>query len=328
MAQNACRHRVEPVAAPKSRAGKLEPILPRPADPHTAALDIARYLITRGVPIFTARPVLSRGTWVPDGGPSGSGYWIPRGWQHTEADPVALDRWEPGTGLGAVMGHTCDGLDVDPRHGGRESLQDLPVPCVAGVQSTPSGGWHGLIAPLGAGSRDAVRPGIDIKSGRPDGGGRGFLWISPTVKLSKVTGQIAAYQWVRNPDLDGLAGDLSGAALAALIGRLQTPERPTRRISEEPVAGPDGRRGRYVAKATESETRRVGESKPGQRNRVLVRAAFSLGQLVGSGDLADDAARDALLDAASTAGLGEAEALRTIRSGLTAGAAHPRKRAS
>ena len=173
-----------------------------------SALDIARYLAECGVPIFLARP----------GSSTGTGYTFPPGWQKTEADPSVLDDWRPGMAVCAVMGHTVDGVDLDPRHGG-----DLPseyLPRIYGTQRTPSGGVHHLIAPLGVESSDGILPGVDVKAGKPGGKGRGMLFIPPTEKPSQVDGVVRPYTWEVRPDLDELymvGGDDSGRALAELI---------------------------------------------------------------------------------------------------------------
>ena len=44
---------------------------------------------------------------------------------------------------------------------------------------TPRGGTREFITSLGVGSRDGVRPGLDLKGGRPDGTSRGFAFIPP-----------------------------------------------------------------------------------------------------------------------------------------------------
>jgi hypothetical protein len=63
----------------------------------------------------------------------------------------------------------------------------------------------------------------------------------------------------------------------------------------------------------------------GQRNGGLDRAAFCLGRLVGGGELAEALAAESLLCAALAVGLGEWEAAATIRRGLRAGMAVPRR---
>jgi len=63
----------------------------------------------------------------------------------------------------------------------------------------------------------------------------------------------------------------------------------------------------------------------GQRNDGLNRAAFCLGRLVGGGELSEALVFEALLCSALAVGLGESEAAATIRSGLRAGMAVPRR---
>lgn len=63
----------------------------------------------------------------------------------------------------------------------------------------------------------------------------------------------------------------------------------------------------------------------GQRNDGLNRAALCLGRLVGGGELSEALAAEALLCAALALDLGVAEAAATIRSGLGAGMAVPRR---
>lgn len=176
-------------------------------------LDTARYLAECGVPIFLARPAPRTSAGELD-------YEFPRGWQNVEPDPRVLDDWKPGMAVCAVMGHTVDGVDKDPRAGG-ELPTDLQ-PKVYGRQNTPSGGTHDLVAPLGVSSKNGVLPGIDVKAGLPDRSGRGFLFLAPTVRTSKEDGQDRAYTWETRPNLDELmliGGDSSGLALANLVGQ-------------------------------------------------------------------------------------------------------------
>ncbi len=84
----------------------------------------------------------------------------------------------------------------------------------------------------------------------------------------------------------------------------------------------------YGGAALRSEAQRVRAAVPGSRNATLNGSAFALGQLVGAGLLDRSEAAWALADAAQGCGLGEAEAVRTIRSGLAAGEASPRAVAS
>jgi hypothetical protein len=180
------------------------------------ALSIAQGLVAAGVPMFLAAG-------DPDGRtPSGkgTGFILPRGWQDAEPDPGVIDRWQPGMALCAVAGHAVDFVDVDPRNGGdvtAEALREAGTyPKSFGRARTPSGGTHDLIAPLGI--PKGKREGIDLQAGAPDGKGRGFVFISPTVKRSKETSEPAPYVWEVEPDLAGLAaanGD--GSAFAEWV---------------------------------------------------------------------------------------------------------------
>ncbi len=202
------------------------------------ALDVARRLIRAGIPVFAAKPATDReGRWDPGGGHDSCGFWLPSGWQKTvptehwldasPGSPLERKAWRPGWALGAVMGHGLDLLDVDPRNGGEETRAGMVEagmwPRTYALADTPSGGVHELVASLGVGSRDAVRAGLDVKAGLPDGSGRGFGFIAPTVKRSKVTGEVAGYRWRVEPDLEALAerGDDTGAALTELIRAAQ-----------------------------------------------------------------------------------------------------------
>jgi hypothetical protein len=188
------------------------------------ALQHARHLAECGVPLFVAEPALDpEGIWIPDGGKSHTGYHFPDGWQHSVADPKVVDRWRVGMALCAVMGHVVDGLDVDPRNGGDSSLDRMEKaglrPRSYGQQRTPSGGTHDLVASLGVRSRDGLLPGVDFKAGTADGG-RGFLFLAPTVKVSKESGELGVYTWTVPPNLDELVlvgSDESGLELARFL---------------------------------------------------------------------------------------------------------------
>jgi hypothetical protein len=203
------------------------------------ALDVARALVVAGVPVFRARPALNRGVWLPDGGSGGCGYWIPTGWERKKPDPDVIDKWRPGEALCALMGHVLDLVDLDPRNGGDPAALNGAMPRTYAVAVTPSEGWHGFVRTLGVRSRDKVLPGIDVKAGDPDGKGRGFAFIAPTVRKSKTTGEPVAYRWVRPPDLDALAAadDHTGERLAALVRAAHGSTSVSR--SEEDVVGPD-----------------------------------------------------------------------------------------
>lgn len=173
------------------------------------ALSHARHLAENGAPIFHA----------PHDPASPLGFRLPRGWQNTEPDPSAVDRWKPGDALCLVTGVLVDVIDVDPRNGGDLASLNGSMPTTYGRQTTPSGGTHDLIATLGV-PKARPFPGIDVQAGDADGEGRGFVFLAPTERPSKVTGEMGTYTWVVAPDVAVLAlvgGDDSGTALAQII---------------------------------------------------------------------------------------------------------------
>lgn len=152
-----------------------------------ADLEVARGLVRAGVPVILGRP--------DDRHPTG--FALPPGWQHATPDESVVDAWRPGWALCAVTGHALDLIDLDPRSGGDPTALG-PIP-VLGRATTPSGGTHLFVAPLGVESRDGAWPGIDVKSGT-DEGGRGFAFIAPTVRRSKVDGAARPYRWQAEPN--------------------------------------------------------------------------------------------------------------------------------
>jgi len=109
--------------------------------------------------------------------------------------------------------------------------------------------------------------------------------------------------------------------LAHLISEAHEP--PVVTVPRPPFA--DRAQGRaYAMAALRAETARVAAARPGTRNDTLNRAAFSLGQLVTAGLLPPIPVITGLIDAAMRAGLSEAEAVRTVRSGMAGGARKPR----
>src|SRR5215468_581339 len=176
-------------------------------------LEIARSLAAAGIPVLVAYP-------DPEGKtPSGraTGYALRTGWQSTTPNPDYVGAWKPGLALVAVMGCGLDLVDIDPRNGGDAGALTGVVPDVIGMARSPSGGYHLFVRSMGVRSRDGVLPGIDVKAGDPDGQGRGFAFIAPTVRPSKTTGDPAPHQWVTPPDVTRLNGTTDAdSRLAAL----------------------------------------------------------------------------------------------------------------
>ncbi|MFJ9416232.1 bifunctional DNA primase/polymerase [Streptomyces sp. NPDC101227] len=116
------------------------------------------------------------------------------------------------------------------------------------------------------------------------------------------------------------------APVASLPGWLAARLRPAPLPEQQPVtiALAADRRGRWLQAAVDGELARVTGSGGGQHNNALYIASVALGQLVKGGELAEAEVTGWLLSAAINVGQGEREALRTIASGLKAGAARPR----
>jgi P4 family phage/plasmid primase-like protien len=128
------------------------------------------------------------------------------------------------------------------------------------------------------------------------------------------------------PDGERLAERHDGVALD--VDDLPAlPVEPTRR--QQPArSARTGTATRYTERAVEDELGEVAAAVPGGRNARLNRAAFSLGQFVGAGELARRDIEDQLERAAERSGLvaedGIDQVRRTIASGLDAGVAQPR----
>lgn len=157
------------------------------------ALSTARTLAQTGVPIFLLHPDPSEKT----------GYKTPIGWQNTIPDPSVIDRWQPGMGIAAVCGHVYDVIDVDPRNGGTIEALDGAMPTVYAKAATPSGGSHFWIKALGL-PKGEIGSGLDYQGGSftPNSSGthsRGFVFLPPTARVSKVDGGIYAYAWNQMP---------------------------------------------------------------------------------------------------------------------------------
>lgn len=98
-------------------------------------------------------------------------------------------------------------------------------------------------------------------------------------------------------------------------------------------AGQHAARDRYVANAVAAEVERVRTAPEGQGNATVNAAAYNLGQLVGQGLLSESEATEAVISATHgwTARDGNDGAMRrsietTVRSGISAGRANPRRR--
>jgi hypothetical protein len=103
-------------------------------------------------------------------------------------DRGAISDWPPGVNVGIATGHGFVVLDVDPRHGGIDALEELErrygeLPATAAVESGGDG-WHYYFAAAGLGC-SKLFPGLDLK------GAGGYVVAPPSVH--PLTG--CAYRW-------------------------------------------------------------------------------------------------------------------------------------
>jgi len=225
-------------------------------------------------------------------------------------------RW-PGANVGIATGARSGVavVDVDVKGGGRASVLALDIARhvlpPTRLAFTGGGGYHlyfrqpaKLAIPNTVGRLPNVgpAPGVDL---RGDGG---YVVAPPSVHASGIP-----YQWHPAP-------------LMPLPAWACAPAAPERRPPAH-VAPPATRTRAYGSAALARELASVRTLPVGRRNDGLNRAAFSLGRLVGGGHLQEGVVCEALLAAALATGLDEREAKRTIRSGLGAGKAVPRRAA-
>jgi len=204
-------------------------------------------------------------------------------------------------------------VDVDPPHGGDDSLRALlsghgPLPDTAVVR-TGSGGRHLYFAHPGRAVRNSagtrLGPGLDV---RADGG---YVIAPPSRHASG-----AAYSWGPARQLAPLPG--------WLIDRLVAPEHKPAPAPDASQLRHDDSASAWASTAVAGELERIAQAEVGQRNHVLNRAAFVLGQIVGGGHLDRADVVGLLEQVGQAAGLGPRESRATVASGMDAGQRCPR----
>ena len=288
----------------------------------TTTLSVALDYAAQGRPVFPCHTPTGPGCSCcrPDCSSPGKHPRTRRGLHDASTDPRTVINWWnrwPDANVGVVTGRPS-GLvvvDVDPDHGGIDSMRALVsehgrLPDGPRVR-TGSGGWHVLFEapdqPL-RNSAGRLGAGVDV---RADGG---YVIAPPSRHVAG--GQ---YRWIRGG---------TPPELPDWLTRLIDPPAPEpAQRSREPIHLPNAL-DRWAQAAVRGEIDRVRYAPVGSRNHALNRAAFALGQIAGTGALDADAIASHLHHAATSAGLGEYEATRTIRSGLNAGLGRPRGPAS
>ncbi|MGE0305044.1 MAG: bifunctional DNA primase/polymerase [Acidimicrobiia bacterium] len=229
---------------------------------------------------------------------------VTKWWERSPASNIGV---RTGVESGLVV------LDIDPRHGGSRSIKAL-VDAHGDLSTVPrvrtgSGGWHLVFAHPGEPVRNSagrLGPGLDI---RGDGG---YVIAPPSVHSCG-----REYRWEVDPK-----------ALPAMPDwLLRAVTRPAAVVRSPMVAdGPNNGDGSNWARAAlDAEIRLVRSAPAGSRNMTLNRSAFCLGQIVGAGMLEQHVVERLLVESGIGVGLGEREAIMTVRSGLRAGLDHPRR---
>jgi hypothetical protein len=223
-------------------------------------------------------------------------------------------RW-PDSNIGIATGHAFDAIDLD----GAAALDALDAaepdaPALVGpiVCTGREDGVQIYVQVSGAGNRSGMLVKTDYR------GAGGYVIAPPSVHHLGVT-----YEWSMEcgppaTPLQPLPQWLRDIVFWRNESR-HTP--PGVRSIVEPAHG-------YGVKALEGEVGRLAVVGVGSRNDELNRSAFRMGQLVGSGRLDAERAAGDLLTVALRIGLGEREAVATIRSGLANGIAQPRQTAA
>lgn len=223
-------------------------------------------------------------------------------------DAEAIRRWWrlwPGANVGITTGAGLVVLDVDPRHGGDQSLHDLEEAhgWIRTLTARTGGGGLHLYLAGDLLARNGFLPGLDLKAAG------GYVVAPPSLHASG-----HRYEWIAPEDLPerpAPAPEWLRAIVAPPAMRPVAPLRTTHRDNLSP---------RYVAAAIERECMELASAPEGTRNDTLNRAAFALARFVESGADAD-AIEGALLAAALHAGLPEREVRRTLASAFKARAA-------
>lgn len=226
-------------------------------------------------------------------------------------------------------------IDVDPKHGGEESLAALisapghaPFPPTWQAR-TGSGGSHYLFRHPGPdyivrnSQADDKKHHPKLGSGLDVKGDRGQFVAAPSAHASG-----KRYEWVNAPGGDVGLAELPGWLLELIAEKKDGGKKRRKTIDERRAQRRENKSKRittWASKALAAECDRVINAPAGTGNDILNQAAYNIGQIVAGGSLEETEAIAALLDAATANGRRpEEEASKTIHSGLQSGKSQPR----
>jgi hypothetical protein len=276
------------------------------------AIQIAHDLVDMGVPIFSAPPH------------SSGEFALPDAWQRFRPNHVQVERWRPGWALAMVTGVVFDVLDVDPRNGGLEGYAELgaldALPLAYGLAKTPSDGQHWLIDRTHLAKTSKAAKGVDLQAGDDRGEGRGFIYLAPTMRVSKFgprQGEQVAYQWVDKPErptgIVDTALDNLRAVVEANRGRRRTRDVTSMAVRDASVKLDDDIAAfadmaedwtaDAASAAIKAQLQAVTDAPAGEINNTLGGAARMLGRFVAGGYVTEEDATVWLMDALETGGV-------------------------
>jgi len=225
-----------------------------------------------GAPLFVLRA-------MPRGSIKGR-YAAPNNWQRASADGNPdLGALSARDGLAMRCGVAYDVLDVDPRNGGSLAAMHGQLPEVHQVVTTPGGGWHLYVSPMGVSGR-LPWPGVDMQSD-----GR-FVIVPPT----------DGYRVLDRTDWPDL-GPADPYAVVRLRARAEGPSLGP----ENGEVGPVTEREREKAQAVLLKAVREVEAAEGARNTTVSRWLLPLYNFVRAEALDRCEVEDALWSAAERA---------------------------
>lgn len=174
------------------------------------------------------------------------------------------------------------------------------------------------LPPNSVGKRGGIGRNVDLRSE----GGQVVVW--PSTHFSG-----RQYRWVDARQEIAELPEAWAARLAKPPAKEPRAPRPKPTPRHRPTGTTEAAvveeiRQKYLDSAIDREVAEVRDAAEGTRNDQLNRSAFSLGQLVASGELSESTVVTVLREAARACGLSESETDATITSGLTAGAKEPR----
>jgi hypothetical protein len=228
-----------------------------------------------------------------------------KAWQEkATTDPEQIKSWWskwPEALIGCATGQMSGiwVLDADLPDGPDE-LEQMNLPSTL-KQQTGSGGLQVFFSWNGHNIRNSARKlgkCLDVR------GNGGYVVLPPSLHPSG-----NRYKW--------LVKAKPCPAPEWLSQKAAKPEKTEQRT----ISGPNSP---YGLSALSQEIIRLSGQAEGSRNETLNQCAYSLGQLVAGGELDENHVVNALMSTALTIGLNEAEADKTIKSGLESGKEHPR----